>query len=778
MAAKQDGAPRAQRLAALGAVAFLACATALAFGRVFVGQGATWKLLATALLSVGLAAALERRSLLLATAVSGLGLIVLVGLFVLPETTWFGLPTSETLRAAAEALGRVGHDARVQVAPSAPLRPLVLAAVTAVWTASFSSHALAIRAGSPLLAVLPPVALVGFADTVLEDGARPMYALLLLGATLLVVFTDGLRRIRQWGPVWSSPGRRRLSSVAGRGARRVGVTAIVAALAFPGVLPGFRDDPLVDFSTGGGEGLRLDPWVSIRSNLTRTAPIPLYRVRSTDDLGHTFPSYWRMFSLDLFDGEDWTSSDANGERAKPMLARTDLPDPVPAPVEAVTVVEQTIQVLRDQQDAALPMAYPAVHVDVPTGQIRFNEELGTVTAPGSLPSGISYHAVSNVVIPTAAELDAAPPVAPSARYTFLPASTPPKIHDIAERWAADATADDPYREILAIMDHLTQPGTFSYSDDVDLRDDSNALVNFLTKTRTGFCQQFAAAMAVLVRSLGFPARIAVGYRTGESSGDSYLVTSHDAHAWVEVYFQGFGWLPFEPTPQRPNPVGHIENSYLNPASTISAIDQPVGGAKGQTGGSGQAPDGPAGCIISGRRVPARICTEVAQTGAGRFGGGRGRTSGAPVLDHERDAYGVPLRVAVSIVLLIGLVLLVLVPAVKFAVRLRIAHRRGAPRDMVLAAFRLFDGEAADVGLGRRPGETLSEYRARLAERVQFSDGHLARLTAAATRAAYAEDRIAPDDARDALRDARIAIRDVRKQAGLTRRVLGVYRPGI
>jgi hypothetical protein len=192
MATKQDTAPRAQRVAALAAVALLAGATALAFGRVFVGHGATWKLLATAVLSIAVAALLERRSLLLATAVSAIALLVVIGLFVFPETTWFGAPTRETLRAIADALGRVGHDAQVQVAPSEPLAPLVLAAVTAVWTASFSAHALALRAGSPLLAVLPPVALVGFADTVLEDGARPGYAVALLAAALLVVFIPQL----------------------------------------------------------------------------------------------------------------------------------------------------------------------------------------------------------------------------------------------------------------------------------------------------------------------------------------------------------------------------------------------------------------------------------------------------------------------------------------------------------------------------------------------------------------------------------------------------------
>jgi transglutaminase-like putative cysteine protease len=779
VATKQDVAPRAQRIAALGAVALLATATALAFGRVFRGHAPTWKLVAAALVSVVVAAALERRSLLLATIVSGLALLVAIGLFVFPDTTWLGLPTRETLRSAGEALGRVGHEARVQVAPSEPLRPLMLAALTAVWTASFSAHALAIRAGSPLLAVLPPVALVGFADTVLEDGARPMYALLLLSAALLVVFSDGLRRVRQWGPVWSSPGRRRLSSVAGRGARRVGVTALVAALAFPGVLPGFRDEALVDFSTGGGEGVRLDPWVSIRSNLTRDVPIPLYRVSSTDALGHRFPSYWRAFSLDLFNGDDWTSSDPDGQRATQLPATANLGDPVQAPADAVRQVTQTVQLLQDQENLALPMAYPASSVDVPAAQVRYDADLGTVMAPGTMPATTSYRVRSNVVIPTAAELDTVTPVSPAPKYTFLPASTPDEIYAIAERWAASASAPTPYRQVLAIMDHLTEPGKFVYSDTVDLRDDSDALVNFLTRTRRGFCQQFAASMAVLVRALGFPARVAVGYRTGTLSGDSFLVTSHDAHAWVEVHFPGFGWLPFEPTPRRPNPVAQITGSYLNPATTVADVDRPAGDG----GGGGTTTDGatgPASCLVAGRRVPInnRLCNEVGQTAPDRFGGHGGFGAERFPFARPDDGYGIPIRLVLSILLLLGLVLLVLVPTAKWAVRLRIAHRHAPPREMVLAAFRLFDGEAADVGLGRRPGETLSEYRGRLDERVRFSDGHLGRLTGAVTRAAYAGGDIDDDEAHTALHDARVAIRDVRKDAGLARRLLGVYRPGI
>jgi transglutaminase-like putative cysteine protease len=778
MAAKQDIAPRVQRLAALGAVALLAVATATAFGRVFVGRSSTWTLILAALLSVALAAAFERRSLLLATFVSALALVAVLGVSVFPHTTWFGLPTGETLRAIGEALGRVGHDARVQVAPSQPLRPLLLAAVTAVWTASFSAHALAVRAGSPLLSVLPPVALVGFADTVLEDGARPGYAFLLLVAALLVVFTDGLRRIRQWGPVWSSPGRRRLSSVAGRGARRVGATALIAALAFPGVLPGFRDEALVDFSTNGTEGTRLDPLVAIRSNLVRDQAIPLYRVTSTDAEGARFGSYWRSYALDTFDGNSWTSSDPQGQRGAILSGQTRLEPRDRPPSNAVRRVHQTIELLREQNDTALPMAYPAVGVSVPTTQIRYDQALGTVMVRGSLPGQTRYTVESNVVIPTPGELDRVSPVSPSPRDVYLPPSLPPRIRQIARDWARGATEpDDPYRRILAIMDRFTSPtGPFVYSTNVDYRQDQDALLTFLTKTHRGFCVQYAAAMAVLVRALGYPARVAVGYRTGTPSGSGFVVTTHDAHAWVEVYFPGYGWLPFEPTPRRPNPLAQIQGSYLNPATSIHPSESQTGASSPNDPTTGSSPT-IRRCVVAGRPMPGPICNEPVPAPQGRVGG-RGIGGTRFEFDRPSDAYGVPLRVVLLVLLAFGLGLLALVPVVKGVVRLRIARRRGPPREMVLAAFRLFDGEAADVGFGRRPGETLSEYRLRLSERVRFSDGHLARLTDAVARAAYAGEPVEAELARDARQNARVAIRDVRREAGLIRRIVGTYRPGI
>ncbi len=321
MARRADPTPGHQRFLGLAAVAGLSVATALAFGRVFTGRQATLELVAAALASVAIAALFERRGLLLATLASLVGLALAITWIVLPQTAWYGLPSIRTLRAIGRSLEFVGQQARVRVAPTPPLPPLMLAAVTAVWTAAFSSHALAIRAGSPLLAILPPIALVGFADTVLEDGARPIYAIILLAAALAVVFADGLRRVRQWGPVWSGSRTRRLGASV-RGSRPVAFAVIAAAVLVPGLLPGFRSGPLVDFSTSGDEGAGLDPFISIHAQLTDDEPVrDLFEVQTPD------PQYLRMYTLDEFDGEGWRSSDPNGSDGQTLTVPTVLPQP-------------------------------------------------------------------------------------------------------------------------------------------------------------------------------------------------------------------------------------------------------------------------------------------------------------------------------------------------------------------------------------------------------------------------------------------------------------------
>jgi transglutaminase-like putative cysteine protease len=774
MASQQDASAGRQRLVATAAVAALAVATAFAFGRVFVGRVPTLSLIAAALASVLIAGACERRGLGLSLIASAVGLAVALTWLVYPQTGWYGLPTLRTLRAVGRSLEFVAQQAKVQVAPTPPFAPLLLAAITATWTAAFSTHALAIRAGSPLLAVLPAVALVGFADTVLEDGARPVYAITFLLAALGVVFVDGLRRVRQWGPIWSSFRGGRLSSVASRGARQVATLAVLAAVLVPWLLPGFGSAALVDFSTTGGDGIRLDPFVSIQAQLEGSEPVDLFEVTSSAG-----PAYWRLYALDAFDGTTWSSTDPRAEELGLVLGSDAILPTQPFPTSSETLV-QRYEVLRDIGDPWLPMAHPAESVTVPLSEIRYQVDLGSAVVDGGLGEGLEYTVTSRIVAPTGQELDAVEfqPPAEYGRYTLVPSTVDLRVRDIALRWALDGESPaSPYRQVLAIQQHLRTE--FEYALDVEPAADADALLDFLRTSRRGFCQQFATAMAVLVRELGYPARVAVGYREGTADGNTYLVQSKDAHAWVEVYFEGYGWLPFEPTPSRSNPIGEA-GTYLNPSAPTTPGGSELPGGEGANTGPG-AGIGASCRTESGRPVPAQLCGRNSSTiigDSGRFGP-PGFTEGFPEPEPvDEQGYSIPYRwILLGLGTVAGL-LLVITPVAKWIWRRRLLRSPRDPRDRILAAYRVFDGKAADLGLGRREGETLEEHRARLSAAVALSDGHLGHLAALAARAAYSADPPSPEDATQAVREARTAIGDLRRDAGWVRRIVGTYRPGV
>jgi transglutaminase-like putative cysteine protease len=777
MARRADPTPGHQRLLGLLAVAGLAAATAFAFGRVFAGRLPTWELVAAALASVAIAALFERRGLLLATLASLAGLVLAITWIVLPQTAWFGLPTLRTLRAVGRSLEYVGQQARARVAPTPPLPPLMLAAVTAVWTASFSAHALAIRAGSPLLAVLPPIALVGFADTVLDDGARPVYAVVLLCAALAVIFSDGLRRIRQWGPVWSTSRSHRLGSSV-RGSRPVAFAVVLAAVLVPGILPGFRSGPLVDLSTEAGEGFGLDPFVSIHSQLDQQEARDLFEVTVAEG---TTGTYWRLYALDLFDGGTFTSSD-------PLAEQRGLDYESPAELEPQvgndTADEEArsyqFQILADTEAPWLPMPQRAESVTLTDGGITYDSFLNQAVVDGGLDEGLEYSVKAPQVLPTAQELEVASAefLTPEqyGRFTDVPDPIAPQIEAIAREWTAGIPTA--YRQVLAIQQRFQNE--FGYDPGVDLVEggDSDALLRFLTETRVGMCQQFSVAMAAMVRSLGIPARVASGYQSGTETEDgTFLVQTKDAHAWVEVYFPHYGWLAFEPTPGRGVRPAAMVDTYLNPTtpppegpdSSVAPGDVPIEGGQG-----GEDCEG----------IPGQLCNSDFLNPGGAPGGVDALPPGflpgtAPLATPEDETgYSVPYRLILLGLLALAGILLIVIPIVKAMARRVVLGRSRQPREHVLAAYRVFDGEAADIGMGRREGETLEEHRARLMATVAFSNGHLGRLTDAAARAAYASEDPTREEADASVRDAHVAIKDLRKQAGLLRRIVGTYRPGL
>ena len=135
----------------------------------------------------------------------------------------------------------------------------------------------------------------------------------------------------------------------------------------------------------------------------------------------------------------------------------------------------------------------------------------------------------------------------------------PQLTKIAQQITKGAHT--PFDKAIALEKYF-QSGRFKYTlSALSLPNSPQGLLDFLTKDRRGFCEQFAFAMAVLARLVGIPSRIEIGYTSGiKQHNGRWKVTTADAHSWPELYFTGLGWLRFEPTPG-----GHDGQGTAQPA---------------------------------------------------------------------------------------------------------------------------------------------------------------------------------------------------------------------
>jgi hypothetical protein len=323
---------------------------------------------------------------------------------------------------------------------------------------------------------------------------------------------------------------------------------------------------------------------------------------------------------------------------------------------------------------------------------------------------------------------------------------------------------------MAIQDHLHD--TFRYDQSQQYPDSLEGLQDFLENRKAGFCEQFASAMAVMLRTLDIPARVATGFTLGTPLGNStYGVSTQDLHAWVEVPFNGYGWLPFEPTPGV-NTTNPEMASYVAGATGANCSGPNCGDLtkpEEKPDRTGTNKKNQKACTDSN---PLTICGETkgADSGGGAIFGTTGTQTGTP---PGRSLPSVWALLAISAV--IAVVILAGVPLVRWLGRRRALAYAREPRELILATYDVFSERAADLGLGRGPGETPSEYRRRIEATDLLTDGHMERLTGTVVRAAYSTRTVTHDDALDATADADQVIRDLRRSTSLRRRIVGVYR---
>ena len=733
MATETSSVPAGDRRVLLVALALLGGATGAVFGRVFLGTHPALRLAVAGILAVLIAVVMARRPLALSLLASAAGLLVSLGLLVFPGSTTWGLPGPATVEAILRSFEVVTHRAATEIAPAPPLAPLMTASIMAVWSASTASHALAVRSGSTVLPLLPGAALLAFAGVVTEDPPRPGYVLLFLAAAFAVLFAQAMQRTSSW-----SPQRAHANTVfSGRWARVVGATAAAAAVLIPGVLPGFAQPALVELDKPDTR-IGVSPIVDLRPSLLQNPVADLFWVRAER------PAYWRMVVLDRFDGRLWTPSDTEEAGHLELGAGYRRFTQVNAPRDRTLLQSVEIgQLATPWLPAAADPFEIALEEDLGA---RHDMRTGVLEISGETTEGMRYEIGSDQPWPSTRALENVIPNSPlgDPRYTALPPDLPTRIGDIALEVTAGSTT--PLEEMLAIQNHLR---SFTYDERARPGHGVNDMLYFLEDSQTGYCEQFAAAMAVMARALGYPARVAIGFLPGERQEDGrFRITTSQVHAWPEVHFGDYGWLPFEPTPGRTNPSAQ----YLLPPSL---------GGPGGGGPRGASADEPGGTTAVEQRESFQLAPGPPDPAAGARGAEGSESS--PWWPVGLVAIG------------LAAVALIAPPTKALARRFALSRARGG-RGRVLAAYDWLLSGAADLGVGRRRSETPAEYRERLRETAGVSDQAMRHLSSLTDRALYSARPPDTQQGDQAVEAARTVLRELRRQAGPVRTLLAAVRP--
>ncbi|MCP3756481.1 DUF3488 and transglutaminase-like domain-containing protein [Streptomyces sp. TBY4] len=585
----------------------------------------------------------------------------------------------------------------------------------------------AAAAGLPLLALYSVAA--GLSGAAAGSGGSSWVSFLLAGCGyLLLLLAEGRDRLAQWGRVFGAAPRGQVAAgYAGGGqavapvrtGRRIGAVALGLALVVPAVLPSLGSGVLGNGGGAGeGEGNGLgpsiqavNPLVSLQSSLNTQDNRVVLRYRTNSP--QLSEQYLRILALDEFNGIKW---EASGR------ALTDVPKRMPNPpgvsdsvLNGATEVETFISSAQTYAQRYLPMPYPATGVDIP-GKWRF-EPAGRTLVGDQLgkdrfqnAQGVQYSVRSLLLNPTAEQLRKAPAPNPeiAAEYTKVPDNLPPVVAQTA-REVTNGAKDD-YTAAVKLQEYFAVSGGFRYDTKVSSGTGSQAIAKFLAD-KEGFCVHFAFSMASMARTLGIPARVAVGFTPGVKQADGIVnVSMRDAHAWPELYFEGVGWTRFEPTPRS----GITVPDYSRPATPQTQPSAPTAAPSASAAQPSAGPSTADDCPPELKRLGE--CGPAAgqqSTGAGGDG-----TSAAAVLAWTAAG-----------------ILLLSLPLLPFLWRGRLRARRlGSGR--VLAAWRELRDAAWDVGIV--PDEALSPRGA--ADRVVSLGGLDAGAADAVRRVAGAVER--------------------------------------
>ena len=649
------------------------------------------------------------------------------------------------------------HDLRAgwavfsfRVAPVPELPGLVLATAWAAGAAGLLAELISSKTRIPaVFALAPALGLYLFASALGTDTWRGLGLALMAGSTCWYLVAAVKERERGQGALVASSdsglslGERDTSYHAGALMLRMAVLAALAAAVVGLNLPGARNAALVAWhgteragngtgsSVQGGnlpQGVEISTLVQVAEEEIDNPSGSLFTVHSA------VPTREVVAVLDDFNGNSWSATPGQATKplrsfSPPLGADERRPPPATADGPGHEQLVQVFEVSGLSGDRILPSWGTPLAV-AGAGRVETKGSGSSIVSVTPVQRGLVYAVDSVVADPSTAQLEADSPGS-SSRDLRLPEPVPPRLVRLANSLVAGATTA--YQKASELDVYLTS-ARFRYQ--LPLRRGESVvtpspgyggLMSFLFKSRTGYCQQFATAFAVLARIDHLPTRIAVGFLTGAQVGhDDWRVDGSDTHAWPQVQFENYGWIDFEPTPGAS--VGGSSAPSLSTTTTATTVPvrtPPSSGGAHNLGHGGGA--GTAGSARRGRRPQSPLAPWLLVFPAGLV------CWAAAVMSWRRS---------------------------------RLHRSRREPRTGILVAWGEVMRTLDLAGIRRRRAETCMELARRVAS-TEILPGEaelaLSNLARVATSALYGDSDPGDLVVRQATKDARTVVRAARRR---------------
>lgn len=552
----------------------------------------------------------------------------------------------------------------------------------------------------------------------------------------------------------------------------IATAALLAAMIGPR-LPGalspalvsLRDHPIGGNALSGGIAgppsygqVAVSTLVQVAEEEIFQSPVPLFSVETTH------PSYLVLTTLDTFDGDRWTQSPAPAPAPLPPTSYPAKPVGGPTGPDSVAVLSQiSIENLGSNEVPASPTPIMGNGSGARESDLSYSALTDTIQSDVPLEPNALFFIVSSEPDEPPSQTAAATLTVPGPvlKDLQLPSGIPQQIITLAHQIVAGATT--PYDKALALQDYFHTNGYMynlphaasAQNPVVTGGEGLNDLVNFLFTSKSGFCQQYSSAFAVLARIDGLPTRIAVGFQPGSAiaPGD-YSVTGKQVHAWPQVYLGGTaGWTSFEPTPGSRLP---------------APITKPSRGGKRQTGG-GSTQGGRAGG--RGKGGPAHNFRPPPADGAG------GKVQ--PLPNHKsssaQGSSGLGDLGVFYVFLGLGVVIFGMAPLERTIRR----RRARSPATRVLAAWRSAINTLSLVGLAHHKGESYNDLARRVSKGGALGEEvgkDLTLLANVSTVAAFSATPPSADSVRQAEAASRRVSREAHHRAGAWRTLWSIVTP--